>query len=196
MASVGAAARPAPRRTHRKSTAGPPTVSGSSSAPHRQHASSRKHPSMKQTTAMENRQPRRKCAAAPPANEVKAECAATREWLVTRGGHNVADDLAVLDAYTAGFDEQGHNSAPPGARLRAIKMLSQMRRKRHCNGLRTKPDRTTHLRPCFFAPTFRLSEHPARRLGTGAGSGCRPEPAGWLHTDPSAAAPCRSEGNR
>jgi hypothetical protein len=30
------------------------------------------------------------------ANETKAECVATREWLVTRGDHNVADDLAIL----------------------------------------------------------------------------------------------------
>ena len=65
------------------------------------------------------------------ANEIKAERVATREWLVTRGDHNVADDLAILDAYAAGFDEQGRNSVPPGPRFRAITMLSQMRRQRH-----------------------------------------------------------------
>ena len=74
MWSAGAAASRAPHATHRKSIDGVPPASGSSRLPQRQHASSRKHPSVKQTTSTENRQPRRKCAAAPRPRQTGQYC--------------------------------------------------------------------------------------------------------------------------
>lgn len=61
-------------------------------------------------------------------SEIKAECVVAREWLVERGAPDLVEDLAMLDAYVAGFDEMGITSAPAATRLRAVSILDQMRR--------------------------------------------------------------------
>jgi hypothetical protein len=60
--------------------------------------------------------------------EIKAECVVAREWLIACSDPNLIDDLATLDAYAAGFDENGITSAPSAIRLRASSILAQMRR--------------------------------------------------------------------
>jgi hypothetical protein len=59
---------------------------------------------------------------------IRAECIVAREWLIARGGPDLVDDLATLDAYAAGFDEKGFTSATSAIRLRASSILAQMRR--------------------------------------------------------------------
>jgi hypothetical protein len=60
--------------------------------------------------------------------EIKAECVVAREWLIACTDPDLMDDLATLDAYTAGFDEKGITSAPSAIRLRASSILARMRR--------------------------------------------------------------------
>jgi hypothetical protein len=57
--------------------------------------------------------------------EIKAECVVVREMLVARGDPDLADDLATLDTYAAGFDEKGVTSAPSAIRRRAASILVQ-----------------------------------------------------------------------
>jgi hypothetical protein len=59
-------------------------------------------------------------------NEIKAEWVVAREWLTARGGPDLADDLATLDAYAAGFGEKGFTTAPDAIRRRASKILTDM----------------------------------------------------------------------
>jgi hypothetical protein len=59
---------------------------------------------------------------------IRAECIVAREWPIARGGPDLVDDLATLDAYAAGFDEKGFTSATSAIRLRASSILAQMRR--------------------------------------------------------------------
>jgi hypothetical protein len=60
--------------------------------------------------------------------EIKAECVVARERLIARGDPDLIDDLATLDAYVAGFGENGITSATPAIRYRASSILAQMRR--------------------------------------------------------------------
>jgi hypothetical protein len=60
--------------------------------------------------------------------EIRAECAAAREWLMARGDPDLVDDLAMLDLYAAGFDEKGVNGVTSARRLRASGILARMRR--------------------------------------------------------------------
>jgi hypothetical protein len=62
------------------------------------------------------------------ATEFKAECAAAREWLIERSYPDVEDDLAVLDAYVAGFDATGRTSASADIRFKASGILAEMPR--------------------------------------------------------------------
>ena len=57
-------------------------------------------------------------------NGIKADCAVAREWLIACGGPDLADDLATLDAYAAGFGEKGFTTAPDAIRRRASKILT------------------------------------------------------------------------
>lgn len=65
------------------------------------------------------------------AAEIKAKCVAAREWLIARGGPDLANDVATLDAYAAGYDEKGYTGAPYAIRFRASGILAKMRRQRH-----------------------------------------------------------------
>ena len=64
--------------------------------------------------------------------EIKAECVVARQWLTEQAGPDLADDLATLDAYAAGYDAKGFTSAPRDIRLRASAILAQiLRQTRH-----------------------------------------------------------------
>ena len=76
--------------------------------------------------------------------EVKAECVAARAWLIARADPDLADDLATLDAYGAGFDAKGYTRAPVSIRRRAASILSQMRRQ---TGLLTSAQPRLESRP-------------------------------------------------
>jgi hypothetical protein len=60
--------------------------------------------------------------------EIKAECVVARERLIARGDPDLIEDLATLDAYVAGFGDNGITSATPAIRYRASSILAQMRR--------------------------------------------------------------------
>jgi len=60
--------------------------------------------------------------------EIKAECVVARERLIARGDPDLVEDLATLDAYVAGFGDNGVTSATPAIRYRASSILAQMRR--------------------------------------------------------------------
>jgi len=60
--------------------------------------------------------------------EIKAECVVARERLIARGDPDLIDDLATLNAYVAGFGENGITSATPAIRYRASSILVQIRR--------------------------------------------------------------------
>lgn len=64
--------------------------------------------------------------------EIRAESVVRREWLTERAGPDVADDVATLNAYAAGYDAKGFTSALGDIRLRASATLAQMlRQTRH-----------------------------------------------------------------
>lgn len=60
------------------------------------------------------------------AAEIKAECVVARAWLIGLGGSDLANDLAALDAYVAGFDKNGFTNVTDAVRRRASGILHQM----------------------------------------------------------------------
>jgi hypothetical protein len=61
------------------------------------------------------------------ATEIKADCAAAREWLIERNSADLLDDLATLDTWAASFDEKGFTSASSAVRTIGSGILVQMR---------------------------------------------------------------------
>lgn len=60
------------------------------------------------------------------AEGIKAECLVARRWLMWRRGPRLSEDLATLDAYSSGFDDEGFTHSPESVRAHANRILADV----------------------------------------------------------------------